>query len=107
MTTTINETFKFIVHINICKNTCILTFKVNTWYTYTTKILQFHNGVLALTADKFINNIFIDNKLTQLILETFDCEILDIILYSIPVEDKFIHEILVLHLLTLFISFVI
>ena len=72
-------------------------------------LLQFNKGILALIDDKFVHDMCIDDKFTHEIhvLETFNWEILDVILYCIPEDDKFLQLMFILHIFTLFISFVI
>ena len=59
-------------------------------------LIQFNNDKSAWIADKSTLDMFIDNKFTQLILETFNWLILDVILYTTPVDDIFVHDIPIL-----------
>ena len=51
--------------------------------------------------------MFIDDKFTQDTLDTLNNYILLVTLYSIPVDDMFVHDIFVVHAFVLFTSFVI
>ena len=51
--------------------------------------------------------MFIDDKSTQDTFETFNWEILDVILLCIPVDDMFVQLMFVEHVLILLISLII
>ena len=52
----------------------------------------FKKDILAFNVDKFLHEIFIDDKFTQDTLETLNNDILLVTLYSIPVDDMFVHD---------------
>jgi hypothetical protein len=66
----------------------------------------FKKDIFAFHADKFLHDISIDDKFTQDMLDTLNNDILPVTLYSIPVDDIFVHDIFVVHAFVLFTSFV-
>ena len=65
------------------------------------------NEIFAFIVDKFFHDMFINDKSTQDTFETFNWEILDVILLCIPVDDMFVQLMFVEHVLILLISLII
>ena len=64
--------------------------------------------LLTFNVDKFLHELFIDDKFTQDTLDTFNWDILDVILYNVPVDVisvQFIPTDVVLLLFTLFLTY--
>ena len=67
----------------------------------------FKKDILAFNVDKFLHEIFIDDKFTQDTLDTFNWDILDITLYNVPVDVISVLFKVVVIVLVLFTLFVI
>ena len=68
-------------------------FKTDKFVQY--KLKTFKRDILAFNVDIFLHNIFVDDTFTQDTLDAFINDILDVILYTVPVDVISVQFILV------------